>query len=470
MKKFLLATVSMVALTSVTRAADMPAAMPAKGPMYSPIPVATWSGAYVGVQGGVVRHDAKDTLSLTNFTEGRSKTGGTAGALLGYNWQLGNFVYGLEGDWSWISAKASQATPESGFNSYEVNWLSTVRARVGFADDSTLFYLAGGAAFAHVQNSSGVSSGLAIGLSYPQDQTRTGWTVGAGVEHRLAPHWVARAELRYVDLGKSSVDCVPGRFGCGINDRAEFSNSLVMGLLGLNYQFGGDRARDWSQARAYVPPSVPTWAGTYIGLQGGIAWHDGSFSVDHGLFAGDQFLEQKKAGGTVGGLLGYNWQQGGFVYGVEGDWNWVGGKTSRTAPDFNSGFQTLSNSYDVNWLATLRARAGLAFDATLLYVTGGLAFGHVKNSVEASINAVPIAQSFSQNETRVGWTAGVGAEYMLTQHWTARAEFRYVDLGKASVSCGVSGAPDFDGCISNGYRGEFSNRLMLGLIGLAYKF
>jgi outer membrane immunogenic protein len=246
MKRFLLATVSMVALTSVTRAADMPATMPAKGPMYSPVPVATWDGAYVGVQGGVVRHDAKDTFSLTNITEGGSKTGGMAGALLGYNWQPGTFLYGLEGDWGWIAARADQTKPISGFRSYDVNWLATARARAGFAVDSTLFYLTGGVAFAHVNNNSGGFAGVVFTSSFPQNQTRSGWTVGAGVERRFAPHWTTRAELRYVDLGTSSVDCVPGRFACGINDPAEFSNRLVMGLVGLNYQFSDDRAQGGS--------------------------------------------------------------------------------------------------------------------------------------------------------------------------------------------------------------------------------
>jgi outer membrane immunogenic protein len=85
MKKFLLATVSMVALASATRAADMPAAMPAKAPMYMPAPIADWSGAYLGIQGGVVPRDA--TLSPFDIPLAGDKTGGIVGALLGYNWQ-----------------------------------------------------------------------------------------------------------------------------------------------------------------------------------------------------------------------------------------------------------------------------------------------------------------------------------------------------------------------------------------------
>ena len=147
MKKFLLATVSMVALAGVARGADMPA-MPVKGPIYSPVPATDWSGLYLGVQGGVVR---RDTLAEGDVTRAGSKTGGSAGVLAGYNWQQGGFVYGLEGDWNWIGAKAS-STVVTNFASYDVNWLASVRGRTGIALDATLFYLTGGVAFGQVQN------------------------------------------------------------------------------------------------------------------------------------------------------------------------------------------------------------------------------------------------------------------------------------------------------------------------------
>jgi outer membrane immunogenic protein len=99
MKRFLLATVSMVALTSAARTADMPG----KAPMYAPAPVADWTGVYLGIQGGAVRRDAQAELGSFGFKLDGSKTGGTAGAVLGYNWQQGRFVYGIEGDRSWMA-------------------------------------------------------------------------------------------------------------------------------------------------------------------------------------------------------------------------------------------------------------------------------------------------------------------------------------------------------------------------------
>src|SRR5262245_40921548 len=468
MKRFLLATVSIAALTSVARAADMPA----KAPIYAPAPVADWTGVYLGIQGGAVRRDALAELGLFGFELDGSKTGGTAGAVLGYNWQHGSFVYGLEGDWSWIGAKSSHlANLGQTSTSFDVNSLSTIRGRAGLALDSTLFYLTGGAAFGHVKNAFAFLVADAVAFSITQNEMKAGWTVGAGVEHMFAPNWTARAEWRYVDLGKTGVACAPGTFSCSEAPRGEFNNALMLGLIGVNYKFGGSHAQYGSIGRAHVPLSVPIWAGAYLSVQGGIAGHDAFFNDSDAFFSSNTSLyEREKTGGTVGGLLGYNWQHGSFVYGVEGDWSWIGAKTSQFLPDINGGGANFTSSFDVNWLATMRGRAGLAFDSALLYVTGGAALGHRNNAanlIGSGLNS-GFGASFEQKQTKVGWTAGVGVEYMFSRHWTARAEFRYVDLGKTNVAC-VS-ATNFNQCVLNGYRGDFSNTLKLGLVGLAYKF
>jgi outer membrane immunogenic protein len=220
------------------------------------------------------------------------------------------------------------------------------------------------------------------------------------------------------------------------------------------------------KAPGYPVTAAPAWAGGYIGIQGGVARQDATFTET--AFGQAFSTDYNKTGGTFGGLAGYNWQHGTFVYGVEGDWNWVGAKiTNDQAPDpinFNSG---LASSFDVKWLATIRGRAGLAVDATLLYVTGGVAFGKVNNSVNfLNFDGTPFL-AFNQSETKVGWTAGVGVEHMLTSNWTVRAEFRYVDLGSTKVDCT---SPFAGNCGGSSYRGEFSNSLLMGLVGVNYKF
>jgi outer membrane immunogenic protein len=155
-------------------------------------------------------------------------------------------------------------------------------------------------------------------------------------------------------------------------------------------------------------------------------------------------------------VLGYNWQLGNFVYGLEGDWNALGGKATTDGV-------FLQASFGADWVATTRGRAGLALDATLLYFTGGLAFGRTKDSAVNTSNGVPF-RSFSEEATNVGWTVGAGIEQKLSANWSAKAEFRYIDLGSRTVSC-TSGIAN---CA--GYRGQFSNTLTMGLVGLNYKF
>jgi outer membrane immunogenic protein len=463
-KRFLLATVSMVALTSISRAADMPA----KGPIYSPPSLATWDGPYVGVQGGIARQDGLLKDASAHFANADGKIGGAVGALAGYNWQHGNFVYGLEGDWNWVGAKATHFNLNGTGSSYEIDWLSTLRARAGLAVDTTLFYLTGGVALGRVNNNFALFLTNPTPLfSFAENQTRIGWSVGAGVEHLFAPQWSARAEFRYVDLGSESVACIAGSVSCAnfSFSTGDLNNTLWMGLLGVSYKFGSSHTGDWSH---YAPSSASVWRGGYLGVQGGVAGQSAYLDDRDAVTTGDRF-DQRKTGGTIGGLLGYNWQQGSFVYGVEGDWNWVRARTSLITPNNGGTGEDLSASYAVSWLATLRGRAGLALGATLLYVTGGLAFGHVENDfdVSASVAGGHLA-TFAQNETKVGWAAGVGVEHMFSQHWTARAEFRYADLGATSVAC--SSATDFNGCVSNNDKGTFTNTLKLGLVGLAYKF
>ena len=215
-----------------------------------------------------------------------------------------------------------------------------------------------------------------------------------------------------------------------------------------------------AKARTVVPDSIPLWAGGYVGIQGGVARHDAIIDVNCFIDCGT--IDRNKTGATIGGLLGYNFQQGSFVYGLEGDWSRVG---ARIENRFGV-FETFSTSNDVRWLATIRGRAGLAIDATLVYLTGGVAFGNVKNSLTEVFSNTGLLL-FSESKTRVGWTAGVGVEHMFSAHWTARAEFRYVDLGRTGVGCT---SPTSTVCTDFTYRSDFSNALMMGLVGLAYKF
>ena len=117
------------------------------------------------------------------------------------------------------------------------------------------------------------------------------------------------------------------------------------------------------------------------------------------------------------------------MFGLEGDIDWSNIKGSITTTCLGT-CQTSNN-----WLGTARGRVGYAFDRFLPYLTAGAAFGDVKGSVAG-------VGSFS--ETKVGWAGGAGLEYAFIDNWSAKLEYLYVDLGKATCNATCSGGDPFD--------------------------
>jgi outer membrane immunogenic protein len=175
------------------------------------------------------------------------------------------------------------------------------------------------------------------------------------------------------------------------------------------------RAADLSVAPLYkaqpvVPPSY-NWSGFYLGVNGGGQWGTSNW---------DSLGSSNLSGGLAGGTAGYNWQLGRGVLGLESDVDWS--SLQGTSTTLCPGCTTHNDR-----LATVRGRAGLAFDRFMPYVTGGLAVGDIHAT----------APGFAGNsETNAGWTVGAGLEYALTNNWSAKAEYLHVDLGK--LNCGFS--------------------------------
>ena len=199
---------------------------------------------------------------------------------------------------------------------------------------------------------------------------------------------------------------------------------ISVGAVVLTLVGGSAFAADLSVAPIYKAPPVVTppaynWSGFYLGANGGGSW--GTSSWDS---AGSFNL----SGAVVGGTLGANWQVGHVVLGAEGDVDWSNLKGSTTSAGCPAGCSTNND-----WLATVRGRAGYAFDRVLPYVTGGLAVGDIKAATPGFAG---------ENQTNAGWTAGGGLEFALTNNWTAKAEYLHVDLGNMNCgfSCGGSGS------------------------------
>ena len=227
MKRFVLAglaALAMVTMLGSANAADMPrrhAAMPAKAPMYE-APY-NWTGFYVGINGGggFGRSDWSNTLGTSGF----DLTGAVVGGTLGYNYQMGQAVLGVESDGDWSNISGSTTGPACTGTSCETrnSWLATARGRLGYSFGRFMPYLTGGAAFGDVK---ATANGLGS-----QTTTRAGWTGGGGLEAQIAGPWSAKIEYLYVDLGKANCDAVT----CGLASSASFTSSLVRG--GINYHF-----------------------------------------------------------------------------------------------------------------------------------------------------------------------------------------------------------------------------------------
>jgi outer membrane immunogenic protein len=195
--------------------ADMPRSY--KAPAYVAPAYANWSGFYVGINGGY--GFGKSSWAGGGFTTGDFDVkGAQAGGTLGYNFQTGTWVWGLEGDLDWSGMKGSSLGVET-----KNDWMGTARARLGYAGWNNLLpYITGGAAFGNIK-------GTAPGVSVTK--TNVGWTAGAGLEYAFLGAWSAKVEYLYADLGKATC----GAATCGVDTDIKFKANLVR--VGLNYRF-----------------------------------------------------------------------------------------------------------------------------------------------------------------------------------------------------------------------------------------
>ena len=261
MKRILSAVMVTAALTAPGWAADLGARTFTKAPALAP--VSNWSGLYVGGNLGYGWGDGNTDFSflpspeafeLNNSTLGARSTGVTGGAQLGYNWQIGSLVTGLEADIQGSDIKGSArgtptvvgtAIPVPAFvlsSEQKLSWFGTVRGRLGVTvTPDLLLYGTGGLAYGHVDasaNTQGFDTGV-LTLEFPASvsKTKVGWTAGAGAEWMFARNWSAKLEYLYVDLGSESAigDLTPGNpvFKVGYNWR--FRENIAR--VGVNYHF-----------------------------------------------------------------------------------------------------------------------------------------------------------------------------------------------------------------------------------------
>lgn len=191
-------------------------------------------------------------------------------------------------------------------------------------------------------------------------------------------------------------------------------------------------------------PALQSWTGLHLGLQTGYVWGRTRLTGIPGLLDSD-------SGSAFGGAnLGFDYQTGGFVLGVEGD---VEALNQRDRLD-GAG---IAGRIRQDWQASVRARLGLAFDRMLVYATGGTAFTQFERQAFSTLSGLAESGTVS----RTGWTAGAGVNLAVTDHVILGVEYRYTDYGKAHFG------PSF---VLPGVAGDYEARSHAARASAAYRF
>jgi outer membrane immunogenic protein len=262
-----------------------------------------------------------------------------------------------------------------------------------------------------------------------------------------------------------------------------------------------DLRRPVARAAAYVP----TWTGFYAGINAGGSI--GVNSIDQSAAFGSPVLgangllsstgRSASTGWLSGGQIGYNWQLSSWLIGIEADWQWASQKDSGAnctpaaslaffGPGANGFGYCLLGEQKVRDIGTARARAGMLVHDSLWYVTGGLAWGTVKDSYAFGGSANPIIfpgvlqpgpflpSSANFSSRRTGWTIGAGAETKIAGGWSAKLEYLFVELGTINEALGIAINPVFGPAFTtNGVAIATSSthvRDNIVRLGLNYKF
>ncbi|MFY9694705.1 MAG: outer membrane protein [Xanthobacteraceae bacterium] len=229
--------------------------MAVKAPLPASAPTFSWTGFYAGLNIGGGSGNASDTFTLIDVglppfpmgSDSNHITGVIGGGQAGYNWQIGQYVLGIETDIQGTDQTGSAITSCSALvcapggiitNTEKLTWFGTTRGRVGVAFGNWLTYVTGGAAYGREEsNWTALFPPL---LSFSNSTTRSGWTVGGGVEASLVGNWTWKVEYLYIDLGTATFTAgnLPGAFfaaGTTLTETVHFTDNILR--AGVNLRF-----------------------------------------------------------------------------------------------------------------------------------------------------------------------------------------------------------------------------------------
>ncbi|MCG2639803.1 membrane protein [Bradyrhizobium sp. CCBAU 11434] len=260
--------------------------------------------------------------------------------------------------------------------------------------------------------------------------------------------------------------------------------SVVLGAASVQ---AADLAAHYTKAPMMA--AAYDWTGFYIGGNVGGQWGSADPTTSTvfsptGYFAASSVpaiaavgAQNVNSSSVTGGFTaGYNWQVSRAVLGLEGDINYFGFKGGATGsavyPCCAPTAFTVSSQVSADWLATIRGRIGfLAAPTWLLYATGGAAIAEVKGNFNFTDTFAAATESAAIRDTRVGWTAGAGTEYAFGGGWSLKAEYLYVDLGRASAtSTNLAAFVPAISFPSNVYTHSVDIKSNIVRVGVNYKF
>ena len=246
MKKFLLGAIATVTLAAPALAADLPVRSYTKAPVPVVEPIYNWGGFYVGVNGGWGNsHKCVDDagfvqapLAVPVRDNCGDASGGLVGGQIGYNWQAGAWVFGLEaqGDWANFSGSAPSLLLPGISARARIDGIGLFTGRIGYAWNNVLLYVKGGAAVTSDRyNAYFTATGVDVATA---SETRWGGVVGAGAEFGITPNWSIAVEYNHLFLGQRNI-AFAAPIIAPIQPLERISQDADLVTVRVNYRFGG---------------------------------------------------------------------------------------------------------------------------------------------------------------------------------------------------------------------------------------
>jgi outer membrane immunogenic protein len=239
------ALLALLTIPMAASAADLkPAPVYTKAPVMAP--VFSWTGFYIGgnVGGAWSNTTISDSLFGLNFSNGNNNAVFVGGGQAGFNYQVSNVVFGVEGDFDWAANNNNSVTGVVGplghtFTASANNrWMATIAGRLGYAIDRWLIYVKGGGGWVGANSFTVTDLTAGASVTAGSSNTISGWLAGGGFEWAFANNWSVRAEYDYFGLSGRSFT-VPATFPVLAGDTFTTGrNNIQMATVGINYRFG----------------------------------------------------------------------------------------------------------------------------------------------------------------------------------------------------------------------------------------